>query len=160
MMGGGIFRYSARKKWWAIGWVNLLLLAPSGGIYLGRNEQVRSGEGRYMAVKAVAKNIGMSPKKMRRILSTDRGKKVEVALEILRFLPSPAAKAVAKVVKSAANNAENNNMMAQGDLKIVAIKADHGVTMRRFRARARGRASRILKKSSHVTVLLDEEEQS
>jgi len=113
-----------------------------------------------MAVKAVVKNVSISPKKMRRILSTVRGKKVEVALEILRFLPSPAAKAVAKVVKSAANNAENNNMMAQGDLKIVAIKADHGVTMRRTRARARGRANRILKKSSHVTVLVDEEEQS
>ena len=113
-----------------------------------------------MAVKAVAKNISVSPKKMRRVLSTVRGKKVEVALEILRFLPTPAAKEVAKVVKSAAHNAENNNMMSQGDLRIVAIHADAGTTLRRFRARSRGRASRILKRTSHVTVLVDEEEGS
>ena len=137
--------------------MNSLPLVLSGVIYLGRNEQVRSGEGRYMAVKAVAKNIGMSPKKMRRILSTVRGKKVEAALEILRFLPSPAAKAVAKVVKSAANNAENNNMMSPEELRIVEIRADVGPTLKRFRARSRGRASRIIKRSSHITVIVDEE---
>lgn len=116
-------------------------------------------EGRYirMAVKAVAKNIGISPKKMRRVLKTVRGQKVESALKILGFLLTPAAKEVAKVVKSAANNAENNNMMSQGDLKIVAIHADPGVTLRRFRARSRGKASRILKRTCHVTVVVDEE---
>ena len=67
---------------------------------------------------------------------------------------------VAKVVKSAASNAENNNMMAQADLKIVEIHADPGVVLRRTRARSRGRASRILKRTSHVTVLVDEEEES
>ena len=111
-----------------------------------------------MAVKAVAKNVGMSPKKMRRVLKIVRGKKVDAALVILGFLLTPAAKAVAKVVKSAANNAENNNMMSQGDLRIVAIHADPGVTLRRTRARSRGRASRILKRTSHITVLVDEEE--
>ena len=84
--------------------------------------------------------------------------KVDAALEILAFLPTIAARHVAKVVKSAANNAENNNMMSQGDLKIVAIHADPGVTLRRFRARSRGRSSRILKRTCHVTVLVEEEE--
>lgn len=111
-----------------------------------------------MAVKAVVKNVSISPKKMRRVLKTVRGRKVEAALEILAFLPTPAAREVSKVVKSAANNAENNNMMSQGDLRIVAIHADPGATLRRFRARSRGRASRILKRTSHVTVLVDEEE--
>jgi len=111
-----------------------------------------------MAVKAVVKNVSISPKKMRRILKTVRGRKVEAALEILAFLPTPAAREVFKVVKSAASNAENNNMMSQRDLKIVAIHADPGATLRRFRARSRGRSSRILKRTSHVTVLVDEEE--
>ena len=111
-----------------------------------------------MAVRAVAKNVGVSPKKMRRVLKIVRGQKVDEALKILGFLPTPAAREVAKVVKSAANNAENNNMMSQGDLKIVAIHADPGVTLRRTRARSRGRASRILKRTCHVTVLVDEEE--
>jgi large subunit ribosomal protein L22 len=111
-----------------------------------------------MAVKAVAKNVGISPKKMRRVLEVVRGQKVETALQILRFLPTTAAREVAKVVKSAANNAENNNMMSQGDLKIVSIHADPGVTLRRSRARSRGRSSRILKRTCHVTVLVDEEE--
>ena len=111
-----------------------------------------------MAVKAVAKNIGVSPKKMRRVLKIVRGQNVQKALEILGFLPTPAAREVAKVVKSAANNAENNNMMSQGDLKITAIHADPGATLRRFRARSRGRSSRILKRTSHVTVLVDEKE--
>ena len=110
-----------------------------------------------MAVKAVAKNVTVSPKKIRRVLSTVRGEKVERALEVLGFLPTPAARQVAKVVKFAANNAENNNYMSQGDLRIVAIHADPGVTLRRFRARSRGRASRISKRTSHVTVVVDEE---
>ena len=110
-----------------------------------------------MAVKAVAKNVSISPKKMRRVLKIVRGQKVETALQILGFLPTPAAREVAKVVKSAANNAENNNMMSQGDLKIVKIHADAGPSLRRFRARSRGRSSRIIKRTSHITVLVDEE---
>ena len=112
-----------------------------------------------MAVSAKVKNISVSPKKMRRVVNTVRGKKVDEAMEILNFLTSPAAREVAKVVKSAANNAENNNMMAQGDLHIVEIHADAGTTLKRFRPRSRGRASRILKRSCHVTVVVDEREE-
>ena len=111
-----------------------------------------------MAVKAVAKNIGISSKKMRRVVDLISGQKVDQALDTLHFLITPAAKEVAKVVKSAANNAENNSMMSQRDLKIVSIHADEGSSLRRFRARSRGRASRIIKRSCHVTVVVDEEE--
>ena len=110
-----------------------------------------------MAVKAVGKNIGISSKKMRRVLTVVRGRKVDAALNLLSFLVTPAAREVAKVVKSAANNAENNSMMSQRDLKIVSIYADEGSSLRRFRARSRGRASRIIKRSCHVTVLVEEE---
>jgi large subunit ribosomal protein L22 len=83
--------------------------------------------------------------------------KVTDALNTLKFLPSPAAREVAKVVKSAAANAENNLMLNQDDLRIVRIYADKGQVLKRIRARPRGRASRILKRSSQVTVVVDEE---
>ena len=110
-----------------------------------------------MPIKSISKGVTISPKKVRRILGNVRGKKVETALEILRFLITPAAKEVAKAIKSAASNAENNNMMSQEDLRIVDIRADAGPSLKRFRARSRGRASSIIKRSSHITVLVDEE---
>ncbi|MFC1930437.1 50S ribosomal protein L22 [Chloroflexota bacterium] len=111
-----------------------------------------------MQVKAVAKNVGVSFKKMQLIVDTVRDKKVDESLTILKFLPSPAARHVAKVVKSAAANAENNFHLIPANLKIVSIYADKGRTLKRFRARARGRASRILKRSCHITVIVEEKE--
>ncbi|MBF8267599.1 MAG: ribosomal protein [Dehalococcoidia bacterium] len=111
-----------------------------------------------MAVRAMAKNVGISPRKVRRVVNIVRGKRVKAALEILDFLPTPVAREVAKVVRSAASNAENNGMMARDDLRIVEIHADPGVVLRRSRARSRGRTSRIIKRTSHITVLVDEEE--
>ena len=87
-----------------------------------------------------------------------RGKKVDEALTILRFAPTPIARVVAKVVKSAAANAENDFQMSPMDLKIVNILADEARTMKRFRPRARGRASPIRKRSSHITVIVAEQE--
>ena len=114
-----------------------------------------------MPIKATAKNTGISVKKLLPIVDMVRGKNVEKALEELAFLPSPAAAMVAKVVKSAASNAENDeDMSAQpSDLEITEIYANEGPTLKRFRARARGRASRILKRSSHITVVVDEIEE-
>ena len=82
----------------------------------------------------------------------------EDALRELSALPSPAAERVAKVIKSAASNAENELMSRISDLKIVEAYANEGPTLKRFRARARGRAFRILKRSSHVTVVVDDTE--
>jgi large subunit ribosomal protein L22 len=112
-----------------------------------------------MEVKAVAKDTGVSPQKIRLLVDMVRGKKVEEALNILRFSPSPLARVVAKVVKSAAANAENNFQMEPSDLKIVTIYADEARPMRRFRPVSRGRAHAIIKRSSHITVVVAEEQE-
>ncbi len=111
-----------------------------------------------MEVRAVAKDTGISSLKMRPLLDMVRGKKVEEALTILRFAPTPIAKTVAKVIKSAAANAENNFMMSPADLKIVTIFADNARTAKRHRFRARGRTNVIRKRSSHITVIVTEQE--
>ena len=111
-----------------------------------------------MEVKAISNNIGTSPRKLRLIADLVRGKKVDQALTILKFLPSPSAQSVAKAVKSAAANAENNYEMTPSDLKIAKILIDEGRTMKRFRAGPRGRVKPILKRSSHITVIVKEEE--
>ena len=110
-----------------------------------------------MEVRSVAKDTGISPRKVRPLIDMVRGKKVDEALTILRFAPTPLARVVAKAVKSAAANAENNLQMSP-DLKIVSIFADEARTMKRFRPRARGRAAPILKRSSHITVIVAEQE--
>ena len=110
-----------------------------------------------MAVIARAKGLRRSPTKVRLILDAIRGRRAAEALEILRFLPSPAAREVAKVLRSAVANAENNHNMLPGTLKIVTVQADPGPMLKRFRPRSRGRASSILKRTCHVTVAVDEE---
>jgi len=112
-----------------------------------------------MEVKATAKDTGVSPRKIRLLVDMVRGKKVEEALAILHFTPSPLAQVVAKVVKSAAANAENNFQMEPADLKVVNIYADEARPMKRFRAASRGRTHRITKRSSHITVIVAEEQE-
>ena len=111
-----------------------------------------------MEVKAVHKNTGIPASKVRPLVDMVRGKKVEEALNLLRFTPTPKAKLVAKVVRSAAANAENNFQMDPADLKVVKIYVDEARSMRRFKARSRGRASPIRKNSSHITVIVAEQE--
>jgi large subunit ribosomal protein L22 len=112
-----------------------------------------------MEVKSVTKDVLISPFKIRFVLDLVRGKSVDEALNILKFVTSPAARVVAKGVKSAAANAENNFQMSPSDLKIVRIHADEARTMKRFRTQARGRANQILKRASHITVVVDEQEE-
>jgi len=111
-----------------------------------------------MEVRAIAKDIGISPRKVRPLVDMVRGRRVDEALTILRFASTPTARVVAKVVKSAAANAENNFQMDPSDLKIVKIFADEAPSLKRYRPRARGRASPILKRSSHITVIVAGEE--
>lgn len=111
-----------------------------------------------MEVRAVARDTGVSASKVRPLVDTVRGKRVDEALTMLKFAPSPVARVVAKVVKAAAANAENNFQMTPSDLRIVSIFADEARTLKRFRPRARGRASPILKRSSHITVMVAEQE--
>jgi len=110
-----------------------------------------------MEVRATAKGIRTSPLKLRPIVNAVRGRRVDEALTILDFLTSPSARTVAKVVKSAASNAENNYEMTPGDLKIVSIYVDEGRRMKRFRAGPRGRVKPLVKRSSHITVVVREE---
>jgi large subunit ribosomal protein L22 len=112
-----------------------------------------------MKVKAVANDVGISPQKVRLAINMIRGKKVDEALTILKFSPTPAAKAVAKVIKSAVANAENNFQMPPAELRITDIFADQGHTLKRFRPQSRGRISPILKRSSNITVFVAEEEE-
>ena len=110
-----------------------------------------------MPVKAISKSVGVSPRRVRPILDTIRGKRVEEALSILAFLRSPWAQKVAKTVRSAAANAENNLMMDPDELRIVEVYADGGPSLKRFRPESRGRMGRITKRTSHITVVVDEE---
>jgi large subunit ribosomal protein L22 len=111
-----------------------------------------------MEVSAIAKDTGVTARKVRPLVDMVRGKKVDEALNLLRFALTPTAKVVSKAIKSAAANAENNYQMTPSDLKIVRIFADEARTLKRYRARARGRASPILKRSSHITVTVAEQE--
>jgi large subunit ribosomal protein L22 len=110
-----------------------------------------------MKVNAIAKDVGIPSRKVKLIVDMVRGKPVAEALQILKFVPSPAAQAVAKVIKSAAANAENNYEMVPADLKIVEILANEGHTFKRFRSQARGRVAPVLKRSTHIVVSVSEE---
>jgi large subunit ribosomal protein L22 len=110
-----------------------------------------------MKVRAGANDVGISPQKVRFVVNTVKGRRVDEALTALKFLPTPAARAVAKVIKSAAANAENNFQLSPAELKITGIFADKGHTLKRFRSKSRGRISPILKRSTNITVLVEEE---
>ncbi|HEX76479.1 MAG TPA: 50S ribosomal protein L22 [Dehalococcoidia bacterium] len=112
-----------------------------------------------MKVGAIAKDVGISPQKVKLVVDMVRGKKVDEALTILRFSPTPAARAVAKVIKSATANAENNFQMVPSELKIADVFADKGHTLKRFRPQARGRVNPILKRCTHITVFVSGEEE-
>jgi len=111
-----------------------------------------------MEVKATAKHSSVAPRKVRLVLEHLPGRSVQEALTLLRYMPTPSAKLVAKVVKSAAANAENNYQMAPDGLRIKAAYADEARRLRRYRARSRGRASTITRRASHITVVVEEQE--
>ena len=111
-------------------------------------------------VRAVAKNTGISTKKVKLVIDLVRGRMVEDALRILEFMPSPVAAKVTKVVKSASANAENELLIRPSELRIVEIYAGEAPRLKRFRARARGRFGRVIRRNSHITVVVDDEEAS
>lgn len=109
-----------------------------------------------MEARAVAKYIRISPRKVRQVVDLIRGKEVSQALAILKFSPQRASVPVAKVVKSAAANAEHNFEMNRDDLYVAAAYVDQGPTLKRFQARAMGRADVLRKRTSHITVVVKE----
>jgi len=105
-------------------------------------------------VEASARYVRIAPRKVRVVADQIRGMDVEDALSQLEFSPRGASLPVLKLVRSAAANAENNFDLDPEDMKIVRISVDEGPTMRRFRPRARGRATRIEKRSCHIKIAL------
>jgi large subunit ribosomal protein L22 len=108
-------------------------------------------------VRAIARNIGHPPRKVRRVTEAIKGRRVNEALAILQFLPNAPARAISKVVASAAANAENNYQADPDDLWVVNVLADEGTRTKRFRARPHGRGSRILRRSTHITVYVSDD---
>ena len=110
-----------------------------------------------MEVKSVSKYVRISPQKVRKLAGAIKGKPVEAGLEILKFMPQKAAKIVDKTIRSAVANADQQQDLDVDSLVIRNVVADQGPTLKRFRARARGRGTRILKRTSHITVILEED---
>ena len=109
-----------------------------------------------LEVRAVSKYIRISPQKVRLVVDLVRGRGVNEALTLLRFTRKAAAKPVAKAIASAAANAAENFGLSIDELYIAKIMADEGPTLRRGRPGARGRYKPILKRSSHITVVVAE----
>jgi large subunit ribosomal protein L22 len=109
-----------------------------------------------MEVSATAKYLPVSARKVRLVLDQLPGKRIDEAMVMLRFLPTPHARLVEKVVKSAASNAENNYAIDPEELRIKRAYAGEGRTLKRFKAKARGRVAAILRRTSHVTVVVEE----
>lgn len=109
-----------------------------------------------MKVRAQARFIRQSPLKVRRVLDLIRGLGVEEAEQVLNFTSRSAAEPIRKVLRSAVANAEHNHALDADELVVAEAYADEGPTLRRYRPRARGRATRIRKRTSHITVVVAE----
>ncbi|MDC6486262.1 MAG: 50S ribosomal protein L22 [Methylophilaceae bacterium] len=103
-------------------------------------------------VSAILRGVRISPQKARLVADLVRGKKVDNALNILTFSPKKGAEIIKKVVESAIANAENNNGADIDELKVKTISVDKGMVLKRIRARAKGRAGKIIKPTCHIKV--------
>lgn len=112
-----------------------------------------------MQAKAVARTVRIAPRKVRLVLDLVRGKDVGEAVALLKLTNKRAASVVEKLVLSAVANAEHNYDMDTENLYVSEIYANEGPTLKRYRPRAQGRATQILKRTSHITVVVSEKEQ-
>ena len=112
-----------------------------------------------MQAKAIAKYIRISPRKARQVINLIRGKDVEEAFAILKFMPHKATEPVNKVLKSAVANAEHNHEMNTDKLYVKEAYVDAGPTLKRIMPRAMGRADLIRKRTSHITVIVGEKKE-
>lgn len=120
-----------------------------------REKTARIAENKDRRPRAVAKHVRISPYKVRIVLDIIRGKNYRDAVAILENTPKSASEPIRKVLMSAAANAENNLGMSKENLFVAACYADQGPTLKRIMPRAQGRAFRILKRTSHIAVVLD-----
>ncbi|TCP24167.1 LSU ribosomal protein L22P [Scopulibacillus darangshiensis] len=112
-----------------------------------------------MQAKAIAKQIRIAPRKARLVVDLIRGKEVGEAIAILRNTPKAASPVVEKVLNSAIANAEHNYEMEPNSLVVAQAFVDEGATLKRFRPRAMGRAGRINKRTSHITIIVSEKKE-
>ena len=112
-----------------------------------------------MQAKAVARTVRIAPRKVRLVVDLIRGKQIGEAVAILNHTPKAASVVVEKLLKSAAANAEHNYEMDLNELIISEVFVDEGPTMKRFRPRAKGSASPILKRTSHITIVVSEKKE-
>ena len=122
-----------------------------------REKTARRRENADKRPRAIARYVRISSRKVRIVIDLIRGKSVREAEAILRYTPKEATEPVLKLLKSAVANAENNLELNRDDLYVAEVYANQGPTLMRFRARARGRASRIRKRTSHITIVLDQQ---
>ncbi|WEV45306.1 50S ribosomal protein L22 [Streptococcaceae bacterium ESL0687] len=108
------------------------------------------------SAKATARTVRVSPRKSRLVIDLIRGKNIAEAITILKFTPNKAAGVIEKVLNSAVANAENNLGLEKADLYVSEAFVNEGPTMKRFRPRAKGSASPINKRTSHITVVVEE----
>lgn len=113
-------------------------------------------ENREKRPHATARYVRISSRKVKIVIDMIRGKKVSEALSILEYTPKAASEPVTKLLKSAMANAENNLGMDTSNLYVAEVYANQGPTLKRLRARAQGRANRIRKRTSHISIVLDE----
>jgi large subunit ribosomal protein L22 len=109
---------------------------------------------------AIARNANVAPRKARRVVDLIRGQKASDAVAMLAFAPQAASENVVKVLQSAMANAEHNERVDQDSLWVSAAYVDQGPTLKRFRPRAQGRAYRIRKRTSHITVVVESRPQA
>ena len=119
-------------------------------------KRARNEEKREHRAHATVKYVRISSRKVRIVITLIRGKKVDEALAILRFTPKSASPVVEKLLNSAIANAEHNMGLSRDTLYVAEIFANQGPSLKRFMPRAKGSASPILKRTSHITVILDE----
>ena len=111
-----------------------------------------------MEVRALANDQPVAPRKVRLVLDMVRGRTVDEALSLLEFMPQPSARIVWKVIKSAAANAENNFDLNPDGLRVKSAVAGDARTLKRYRARSRGRMAPVLKRYSHIEVVVEGDE--
>jgi large subunit ribosomal protein L22 len=109
-----------------------------------------------MEVRATQRYVRISPQKVRMIADAIKGKPAEAAISALKFMPQKSAGIVEKIVRSAVANADQNTSLDVDELIVSNLLVDQGPALKRFKARARGRGARILKRTSHITVVLAE----
>lgn len=121
-----------------------------------REKALKLNEQKDKRPRAIARYVRISSRKVKTVIDLIRGKQVAEAKAILMATPKAATEPVMKLLNSAIANAENNKDLAADTLYIAEVFADMGPTLKRFRPRAQGRASRIRKRTSHITIILDQ----